>query len=248
MIVYTYILTVLDFSYRVKAPIAQTHIVIGNDMEHDIDRIIKILRKVTNQWREPVVSEIAARDHDPYKVLISTLISLRTKDDVTRVASERLYHLAETPQEMLKLTQNEIEKAIYPAGFYRNKAKNILDISRIIIEKYHAKVPDNLDDLLSIRGIGRKTANLVITVGYHKKGICVDTHVHRISNRLGYVSTKTPDETEFALRKKLPEKYWIEYNDLLVAFGQHVCKPISPFCTQCPIHDHCLRVGVSVFR
>ena len=217
-------------------------------MAHDIDTIIKILRKVTREWDEPVVSEIAARDQNPYKILISTIISLRTKDEVTRNASERLYRLAETPQEMMKLTQKQIEQAIYPAGFYHNKAKNILEISQTILAKFHGEVPDDLSDLLSLRGVGRKTANLVITVGYRKKGICVDTHVHRISNRLGYVSTKTPEQTEFALRKKLPEKYWIEFNDLLVSFGQHICKPISPFCSQCPIHDHCRRVGVKISR
>jgi len=217
-------------------------------MAHDIDTIIHILRSMIEQWRKPVVTEIADESRDPFKVLISTVLSLRTKDDVTREASKRLFKLAETPEEMLQVNRKNIEKIIFPVGFYRNKAKSILDICKTLVEKYHGCVPSNLDELLSLKGVGRKTANLVLTVGYNLPGICVDTHVHRISNRLGYVSTKTPKETEYALREKLPEKYWIEYNDLLVSFGQNLCKPVSPICTQCPIHDHCMRVGVTVYR
>ena len=200
------------------------------------------------QWRKPIVSEIADENRDPFKVLISTILSLRTKDDVTREASIRLFKLAETPFKMLKLNRRKIEETIYPVGFYRNKAEIVLKICKTLIEKYHGKVPNDIDELLSFKGVGRKTANLVLTVGYNLPGICVDTHLHRISNRLGYVSTKTPKETEYALREKLPEKYWIEYNDLLVSFGQNLCKPVSPLCTQCPIHDHCMRVGVTVYR
>ena len=175
-------------------------------------------------------------------------IHLRTKDDVTREASKRLYKLAETPEKMVRLKRNTIEKAIFPAGFYRNKAKTILNVCKVIIETHDGKVPSDIDELLSIKGVGRKTANLVITKGYCLPGICVDTHVHRISNRFGYVSTKTPEGTEFALREKLPKEYWIEFNDLLVAFGQNVCKPISPLCSQCLVHDHCMRVGVIIHR
>ncbi len=217
-------------------------------MVHNIHTIIQILRAASSEWCKPIVTEIACVTRDPFKVLISTVISLRTKDDVTRKASERLYKLAVTPEEMLKLSGKKIEKAIYPAGFYRNKAKTILDISKLIIDKYNGKVPDDLDELLKIKGVGRKTANLVLTQGYGLPGICVDTHVHRISNRIGYVSTKTPKDTEFVLREKLPEEYWIEYNDLLVTFGQNVCKPISPLCSQCPVHDHCMRIGVIIHR
>ena len=217
-------------------------------MAHNIDKMIQILRAAYPEWQEPVVTEISNIKRDPFKVLISTIISLRTKDDVTREASKRLYKLAETPEKMVRLKRNTIEKAIFPAGFYRNKAKTILDVCKYIIEKHDGKVPGNIDELLSIKGVGRKTANLVITKGYSLPGICVDTHVHRISNRFGYVSTKTPEETEFALREKLPKEYWIEFNDLLVAFGQNVCKPISPLCSQCPVHDHCMRVGVTIHR
>jgi len=215
---------------------------------HNIHEIIKILRAALLEWRKPIVTEIAHKNRDPFRVLISTIISLRTKDEVTRESSKRLYRLAETPEEMVQLKRKKIEKAIYPAGFYRNKAKTILNISKDIIEKYDGKVPDDLDMLLTLNGVGRKTANLVLTQGYGLPGICVDTHVHRISNRLGYVSTKNPKDTEFALREKLPEEYWIEYNDLLVTFGQNICKPISPLCSQCPIHNHCMRVGVTIHR
>ncbi|HUT62696.1 MAG TPA: endonuclease III [Anaerolineae bacterium] len=217
-------------------------------MAHDIDKIIRILRVAKSQWREPVVTEIASNKRDPFKVLISTILSLRTKDEVTRVVSNRLFQRADTPESMLKLDCNTIEQTIYPVGFYRNKAQTILEICKSLVEKYDGKVPDDLDQLLALKGIGRKTANLVLTVGYNLEGICVDTHVHRISNRLGYVSTKTPKDTEFALREKLPREYWIEFNDLLVSFGQNICKPISPLCSQCPIHDNCMRVGVTMYR
>ncbi len=217
-------------------------------MAINITQIIEILRDTKSDWREPIVTEIAKTDRDAFKILVSTIISLRTKDDVTREASERLYQLADTPEKMLKLSNEQIEQAIYPAGFYKNKTKNILSVSADIINRFGGVVPDDIDELLTLDGVGRKTANLVVTQAYGKLGICVDTHVHRISNRLGYVKTKNPTETEFALRENLPEEYWIEYNDLLVAFGQNVCRPISPLCSQCPIHDHCNRIGVTIHR
>ena len=217
-------------------------------MTHDIDSIVQTLRAFSSKWREPIVTEISKIERNPYKVLISTIISLRTKDDVTRSSSVRLYKLADTPTAMLEINAGDIEKAIYPAGFYKNKAKTILEVSRTIIDTYDGIVPDDIDELLKMKGVGRKTANLVLTLGYGLPGICVDTHVHRISNRFGYVSTKNPNETEFALREKLPKEYWIEYNDLLVSFGQNLCRPISPICTQCPVHDHCMRIGVKIHR
>jgi len=217
-------------------------------VKHDIDVIIEILSKKKDEWEKPIVTEIAESDPDPFRILISTVLSLRTKDEVTREASKRLFCLADTPESMMKLDRKDIEQAIFPVGFFRNKAATVIDISRTIVERYGGKVPDDIDELLKLKGVGRKTANLVVTMGYGKPGICVDTHVHRISNRLGYVTTKTPKETEFALREKLPERYWIEYNDLLVTFGQNLCKPVSPLCTQCPIHDHCMRAGVTISR
>jgi endonuclease-3 len=185
---------------------------------------------------------------NPFRVLISCILSLRTQDATTAKASHRLFAVADSPAAMTVLTARKIEKLIYPVGFYKTKAKNILDICQTLIAAYGGKVPDEIDELLKLKGVGRKTANLVVTLGYKKPGICVDTHVHRISNRWGYVKTKTPEKTEFALRAKLPKPYWIEYNDLLVSFGQHLCRPISPVCSACPVKKYCRRVGVTVRR
>ena len=171
-------------------------------------------------------------------MLISCLLSLRTRDETTLPACERLFARADTMQGMLKIPVGEIQKLIYPVGFYKTKALRIHDICNDLIHRFGAKVPDDLDLLLTLKGVGRKTANLVLTEGFGKPGICVDTHVHRISNRLGYIKTKTPEETEFALRKKLPPEYWIEYNALLVTWGQNVCKPISPICSTCPVEKY----------
>lgn len=216
--------------------------------DEDIHKIVEILREAVKNWKQPIVTQIAERERDPFRILISTILSLRTKDDVTSIASERLFSLARTPQEMLKLTEEEIEKAIYPVGFYRNKAKTIKEICKTLVQKYDGRVPDDIDELLKLKGVGRKTANLVVTLGYNKPGICVDTHVHRISNRLGYVKTNTPEETEFKLREKLPKEYWIEFNDLLVTLGQTICHSVSPRCSICPISDYCDRIGVKRSR
>ena len=210
----------------------------------DINKIIKILKKSTNQWKVPIVTRVAEDGRDPFKVLISCILSLRTKDETTAGASHRLFKIADSPAQMLKVKNSTFEKIIYPVGFYRTKTKNIKSICRTLVDKYKSRVPDEIDELLKFKGVGRKTANLVVTLAYNKPGICVDTHVHRISNRLGYIKATTPEKTEFALRKKLPQKHWIIYNDLLVTFGQNLCKPISPFCSICPIYNHCDRVEV----
>lgn len=208
--------------------------------DKDIDKIMKELLKVTKSMPMPVVTEIKlVTNRDAYKILISTMFSLRTKDSTTRDASMRLFEKAGNPKDMLKLSEEEIAKLIYPVGFYRVKAKNILEVSKTIIDDYNGKVPDEIDELLKLRGVGRKVANLVITEAFDKYGICVDTHVHRISNRFGYVSTKKPEQTEFALRKKLPKKYWRVYNDTLVIYGQNLCKPINPLCNQCSVSKYC---------
>lgn len=212
--------------------------------DRGIHKTIGILRLEVPKLETPFLTFLAIRTRDPFKILISCILSLRTQDKTTAKASERLYRLAGTPKEMLKLSQDKIEKVIYPVGFYRVKAGNILSICKELIESYNGKVPDEIDELLKLRGVGRKTANLVVTVGYGKAGICVDTHVHRISNRWGYIITKTPEETEKALRKKLPKEYWVEFNDLLVPFGQAVCRPLSPWCSRCPIVSYCDKVGV----
>ncbi len=212
--------------------------------DSDIHEVLRILRENYKKWKLPVVSEISVEGSNPFKILIATLLSLRTKDDTTREAAKRLFECASTPSEMLLLGEKEIAKLIYPVGFYRRKARNILEISEILLKRFGGNVPDNLNDLLTLPGVGRKTANLVLIEAFNKMGLCVDTHVHRISNRLGYVRTRTPKDTEMALRGKLPTKYWKVYNSLLVALGQNVCKPISPMCSVCPIERFCDKVGV----
>lgn len=216
---------------------------------HEIHAVIRTVKRETARWPDPVVGVVAKKSgRDPFLVLISCLLSLRTKDKTTAEASARLFALASTPATMQQLSQSTVESAIYPVGFYRTKAKQIQQICTQLLDRYHGRVPDQIEELLTLSGVGRKTANLVVTVGYEKPGICVDIHVHRISNRWGYVKTKTPDETEKALRGKLPRKYWITFNDLLVPFGQNLCQPVSPFCSRCKIAEYCDRVGVTKSR
>jgi endonuclease III len=214
----------------------------------DIHRVIATLKAEAPAWNAPVVTLIANQSADPFQVLVSCLLSLRTKDETTGPAARRLFQLAHTPPAMLALSARQIEQAIYPVGFYHTKARTILELCRVLIERHGGRVPNALDDLLTLKGVGRKTANLVLTQGFHKPGICVDTHVHRISNRWGYVRTKDPHATEMALRRKLPAQYWMEYNDLLVAFGQTLCQPTSPWCSRCPIATYCPRRGVTRSR
>lgn len=214
----------------------------------NISEIIKILKSEYKKFREPIVTQIRNKSRDPFLILTSCILSLRTKDEVTEKASERLFRFVDTPEKMISIPEEKIAKAIYPVGFYKTKAKRLKEISKDIIEIYKGRVPDEIDELLKLKGVGRKTANLVVTLGYNKPGICVDTHVHRISNRLGYVKTQTPHETEFALREKLPQKYWIIYNDLLVSYGQSVCRPVSPVCSKCRIEKYCGKVGVEIRR
>ena len=209
---------------------------------------MEILEREYSKWREPIVTRLAREKRNPFKVLVSCILSLRTQDKTTKEASQRLYALAETPQDMVNLPEEEIAEAIYPVGFYRNKAKQIKEICRILLDRYGGDVPGTLEDLLELPGVGRKTANLVLTRGFNTQGICVDTHVHRICNRWGYVDTSTPEETEMVLRKKLPTRYWQRINDLLVAFGQNVCRPLSPFCSRCPLGNMCPRLGVNRHR
>ncbi len=196
----------------------------------------------------PVVSRIAAKRHDPFLVLIGCLLSLRTKDETTEKAMERLMERARTPEELLSVPTEELERIIYPVGFYKVKSRLIKEISRTIIEKYDNVVPDTIDELLTMKGIGRKTANIVITEGFGLPGVAVDTHVHRISNRLGAVRTKTPNETEMRLREILPEEYWRVYNRLMVTHGKRTCTPLSPWCSRCGVRDLCGRVGVTRSR
>ncbi|MCK4594479.1 endonuclease III [bacterium] len=184
----------------------------------------------------------------PFRVLVGCLVSLRTKEEVTDPATERLFELADNPRDMAKLDPEKIAKAIYPAGFYNRKGVTIRDVSRRIVEDHGGRVPDTVEELVKLKGVGRKTANLVVTVGHGKPGICVDTHVHRVVNRWGYVRTKSPDKTESALRKKLPPRYWIPINSLLVVFGRNRCQPVSPHCSDCPVVEYCPRVSVTRSR
>jgi endonuclease-3 len=209
-----------------------------------IGRIIRTLRKRSASWRTTALAEIATQWHDPFRVLVACLLSLRTKDQTTGPAAARLFALADTPEAIQRLSPRTIERAIYPVGFYRTKARVLREISRDLLARFGGAVPDDIDALLTLKGVGRKTANLVVTQGFHKPGICVDVHVHRISNRWGYVQTGTPEETEMALRRRLPRRYWIGYNDLLVSFGQNICLPVSPRCSECPIRAGCPRRGV----
>lgn len=176
---------------------------------------------------------------DPYLVLIACILSLRTNDKTTYPATLRMLEIGRTPKDFAYCNIKELEQAIYPVGFYANKAKQIQELSKIIYEKMDSKVPDEIEELIKFNGVGRKTANLVLALGFNKPAICVDVHVHRICNRLGYINTKTPDETEFALREKLPLKHWLDVNTILVTHGQNVCKPINPKCNECPIKNEC---------
>ncbi len=218
------------------------------EKQPDIHKIIKILRKEIRHFGVPIVTEVSQRRRDPFEVLVTTILSLRTKDEVTREAARRLLDKVHSPQDIIDIEEQELARLIFPVGFYKTKAKNLKNISKDLIEKFKGRVPDDLDELLKLKGVGRKTANLVITLAFGKPGICVDTHVHRVSNRLGYVATKTPEATEMALREKLPRQYWIEYNDLLVTWGQNICRPISPFCSKCAIRPYCRQVGVVTHR
>ena len=214
----------------------------------DWDRQIKALRKRVFGSELPSVSQIAQEHRNPFRVLISTIISLRTKDEVTSAASQRLFMRADTPATMASLSEKEIARLIYPAGFYRNKARHIKQSARIIEDEHNSQVPDSRELLLAFPGVGVKTANLTLNLGFGIEAICVDTHVHRISNRLGWVDTKVPEVTEKELEKILPRKYWIEINGLLVTYGKEVCTPQSPRCSTCPLSAECPRLGVTRTR
>ncbi len=209
-----------------------------------IDEVMRRLRAKAAHWNAPVVTLMAEQNQGPFRVLIGCLLSLRTKDETTAGAVKRLFALGKTPQELLEVPTRKVEQAIYPVGFYRTKAKRIQEICRILVDRHGGRVPNCLEALLELPGVGRKTANLVLVKGFDLPGICVDTHVHRITNRWGYVRTHTPQQTEFVLRSFLPRRHWKTINDLLVAFGQTICKPVSPICSRCPVAEFCARRGV----
>lgn len=205
-----------------------------------IDEIVSTLKAAKQPQSEFV--KLMDSFNSPYLVLIACILSLRTNDRTTYPATLRMLELAKTPKEMKNVKVEDLAKAIYPVGFYENKAKQIIELSRQIDEELGGKVPDTIEELIKFNGVGRKTANLVLSQGFNKPAICVDVHVHRIFNRLGYVCTKNPEETEFALREKLPQKYWIDINTLMVTHGQNICKPTKPKCSECPIADYCAKI------
>jgi endonuclease-3 len=206
--------------------------------------IMRRLRREAAKQLAPIVTLIAVTTRKPWNVLSSCILSLRTQDQVTAKAAARMFERWPTIEAMARADVKEVEKTIFPVGFYRTKAPQLIEMARRILDEWNGRVPDEIDELLKLKGVGRKTANLVVVAGYDKPGICVDTHVHRITNIWGYVKTKTPEQTEVALREKLPKRYWMEINDLLVSFGQTICRPQSPRCSECPIEEWCPKIGV----
>ncbi len=215
-----------------------------SDMKFDIEKAIELLEKEVQGYQVPVVDLIAAQSKDPFKILVATILSARTKDEVTATVCKRLFTHLDNSLDLQGFTVAELEKLIYPVGFYRNKAKYLAGLPKVLEEKFNSQVPDDIDSLLELPGVGRKTANLVVSIAFGKPGICVDTHVHRIMNIWGYVTTKTPFETEMALRELLPQHFWIKINSILVAYGQGTCKSVRPHCDRCVIYDLCPRIGV----
>jgi len=217
-------------------------------MNVDIDSVYSILKKEVKNYKVPVVDLVEIQTKDPLKVLLATILSARTKDETTLKAVKKLFSKVKKSSDLEKLSKKEIEKLIYPVGFYHNKAEHLKKFPLVLKREFNNIIPSTVEELVKLPGVGRKTANLVVAVAFNKPAICVDTHVHTITNRLGYVHTKNPLRTEFQLRKKLPKKYWITFNSILVAFGQNLCRPVSPFCNRCPIDKYCNKVGVTTHR
>ena len=217
-------------------------------MNVDIDSVYSILKKEVKNYKVPVVDLVEIQTKDPLKVLLATILSARTKDETTLKAVKKLFSKVKKPSDLEKLSKKEIEKLIYPVGFYHTKADHLKKFPLVLKREFNNIIPSTVEELVKLPGVGRKTANLVVAVAFNKPAICVDTHVHTITNRLGYVHTKNPLRTEFQLRKKLPKKYWITFNSILVAFGQNLCRPVSPFCNRCPIDKYCNKVGVTTHR
>ncbi len=213
----------------------------------NIDKVYKILKKEVVNYDVPVVDIIQVQTKNSFKVLLTTILSARTKDEVTHLAAKKLFTEVEKIKDLEKISKKELEKLIYPVGFYKTKAKNLKLLPKALKE-FNNKIPETVEELIKLPGVGRKTANLVVAVAFDKHAICVDTHVHRIMNRLGYIKTKTPHETEMRLRKKLPKEYWKSINSILVAFGQNTCTPLSPFCSRCPVYKECKKIKVKTSR
>lgn len=210
----------------------------------DIEKVYEILQQEFQKHRMPIVELIETQTKDPFKVLITTIMSARTKDEITGLAAKRLFQRVSTPSELQSLSEKEIEKLIFPVGFYHEKAKSLKKLPQALNELFAGQIPSSVEELVLLPGVGRKTANLVVAVAFDKPAVCVDIHVHRIFNRLGYLKTSTPLETEMKLRETLPVKFWTTFNSYFVSFGQHICRPINPFCNQCPISKYCSRIDV----
>jgi endonuclease-3 len=217
----------------------------------NINEIIDLMKEEAKKYDKPIISALdkAGIKKTPFTTLISCILSLRTKDEITEKASVRLFKKYNNPKKLAKSKENEIKKLIYPVGFYNVKSKRIIDISKELIEKYNGKVPDDFDELLKLKGVGKKTAAIVMVYGYKKDDfIPVDIHVHIISNRLGWVRSKNPDETMDKLMKFVPKKYWYDINEIFVIFGQNICVTVSPFCSRCPIEKYCKKIAVKNHR
>ncbi len=214
----------------------------------EIEKVMKILGKHYNYKEKTTLNRMRCKKEDPFKILISCLLSLRTQDKNTEKVSKNLFAVAKTPKEILKLPIKKIEKLIFSSGHYKKKARTLKYVSKVLIEKFHGKVPDKKEELLSIKGIGPKTANIVLNFAYEKCVLPIDTHCHRIPNRLGWLKTKTPEKTEKELEKILPRKYWREFNAIFVLFGKEICQPVSPWCGKCPVRRYCQRIGVGRSR
>lgn len=213
-----------------------------------LEQVLATLEHALEHFTQPLIDQMGSQGTSPFHVLIATILSLRTKDTLTAVVAPRLFAQAETPQAILALGEARVAELIYPVGFYRNKARSIIELCQLLLDQHGGSVPAELEQLLALPGVGRKTANLVLTAGYGLPGICVDIHVHRICNRWGYVNTRNPDATELVLRAQLPPIHWLSINRLLVTLGQNICHPTSPKCSQCPIAAHCGRIGVTRSR
>lgn len=212
----------------------------------DIEKVYEILKEEFYKYRMPVVDLIESQTNDPFKVLVTTIMSARTRDETTSSAARRLFKHVNSIDDFQKFTTEQIQNLIYPVGFYREKAINLKKLPDVLKEKFNGVIPSTVEELVTLPGVGRKTANLVVAVAFNKPAVCVDIHVHRIFNRLGYLKTKTPFETEMQLRKWLPVKYWTTFNSFFVSFGQHTCLPVKPHCDNCPIFSYCSRVGVKI--
>ncbi len=213
-----------------------------------IESVMQILEKYYNYTERTTLNRMKKEDKSPYKILISCLLSLRTRDENTEKVSRQLFEVADTPEKILNLPIKKLEKLIFSSGHYKKKSRVLKSVSKEILEKFNGKVPDKKEELLSIKGIGPKTANIVLSFAFNQCVLPIDTHCHRIPNRLGWVKTKKPEDTEKSLEKILPKKYWCEFNGIFVLFGREICQPISPWCSKCPIKKYCERIGIERSR